>query len=131
MIIVFAWLGWTAAMALLIFAVAEAVGWWGTRRQLRSAQREIRDLGAALKSRIGRGDGPYERERREDTRRHNGDAMLRDDSVVRNWVCNVVRSGYHNGAHCGPREPHTGEWRCGWRYELAVGFRRMRGVEHA
>jgi hypothetical protein len=39
--------------------------------------------------------------------------------VSHRWVCQVVRSGYHNGAHCRPDEPHR-DWGCGYRYELSV-----------
>jgi hypothetical protein len=38
----------------------------------------------------------------------------------RRWVCQVVRSGYHNGASCRPGEPHGDFWDCGYRYELTV-----------
>lgn len=31
------------------------------------------------------------------------------------WHCRVTASGYHNGAGCGPREPH-GDWNCGYRW---------------
>ena len=40
---------------------------------------------------------------------------LREASVKR-WICEVVRSGYHNGAHCSPVDPHEG-WNCGYFYE--------------
>lgn len=39
----------------------------------------------------------------------------------RRWVCQVVRTGYHNGAGCHAEEPHHDEeWGCGWRFELSV-----------
>lgn len=39
----------------------------------------------------------------------------------REWVCKVVDSGYHNGAHCTPNDPHGGLWNCGyfWRASFA------------
>jgi hypothetical protein len=40
--------------------------------------------------------------------------------VSHRWVCQVVRSGYHNGASCRPGEPHSDFWGCGYRYELSV-----------
>ena len=39
--------------------------------------------------------------------------------VVRRWVCQVVRSGYHNGSGCGPEEPH-GWWGCEYRLEVSL-----------
>ena len=35
------------------------------------------------------------------------------------WVCAVVRSGYHNGAGCSPRDPHE-DWDCQYRYETSL-----------
>jgi hypothetical protein len=37
------------------------------------------------------------------------------ESFRRVWRCNVVASGYHNGAHCTPDDPHGG-WGCGYRH---------------
>ena len=34
----------------------------------------------------------------------------------RRWVCRVVSSGYHNGCHCTPGDPHGEDWNCGWRW---------------
>ena len=42
--------------------------------------------------------------------------------LTRRWVCYVVRSGYHNGAHCNAREPHDQSWGCGYRSELRVSL---------
>lgn len=33
----------------------------------------------------------------------------------RRWRCDVVASGYHNGAKCDPDEPHDDVW-CGYRW---------------
>ena len=44
--------------------------------------------------------------------------LLRD-SFIRRWVCQVVRSGYHNGAHCTPDDPHY-DWGCGYRVEASL-----------
>lgn len=33
------------------------------------------------------------------------------------WICAVVRSGYHNGAACAPEEPHL-YWGCGYYFSL-------------
>lgn len=38
---------------------------------------------------------------------------------ARRWVCQVLRSGFHNGCECSPREPHDG-WRCGFRWEASL-----------
>lgn len=45
-------------------------------------------------------------------------------TFTRRWVCNVVRSGYHNGAHCTPDEPHTA-WECGYRWESTLSDEDM------
>jgi hypothetical protein len=37
----------------------------------------------------------------------------------RRWVCQVTRSGFHNGCGCRPSEPHGG-WNCGWRWEASL-----------
>lgn len=45
------------------------------------------------------------------------------DDLDRRWVCVVVRSGYHNGAHCSPRDPHSAEaWGCGYRTECRISL---------
>jgi hypothetical protein len=41
------------------------------------------------------------------------------EALRRRWVCEVVRSGYHNGAGCSPTDAHEG-WDCGWRLELSL-----------
>lgn len=39
----------------------------------------------------------------------------------RRWVCQIVRTGYHNGAGCRASEPHHGDdWGCGWRFEMSI-----------
>jgi hypothetical protein len=38
--------------------------------------------------------------------------FLRWPLYERKWVCEVVRSGYHNGAHCRPSDPHGTDWGC-------------------
>lgn len=48
---------------------------------------------------------------------------IRKIDFDRHWVCNVVRSGYHNDVHCGPRDPHDAkEWRCGYRNEFRLSL---------
>jgi hypothetical protein len=37
----------------------------------------------------------------------------------RHWVCQVVRTGFHNGAFCNESDPHK-DWDCGWRHELSL-----------
>lgn len=51
----------------------------------------------------------------EDTARLTGLA----DHLTKRWVCEVVRSGYHNGASCRSSEPHSG-WGCGYYYEASI-----------
>lgn len=46
--------------------------------------------------------------------------VLRAD-IDRRWTCEVLRSGYHNGATCNPREPHSG-WNCGYRNECFISL---------
>lgn len=41
--------------------------------------------------------------------------------IDRRWVCEVLRSGYHNGATCNPRDPHSG-WNCGYRNECHISL---------
>lgn len=43
-----------------------------------------------------------------------------DASLVRRWVCAVVRSGFHNGAHCDAYDPHDKAWGCGYRTEVSL-----------
>ncbi len=38
----------------------------------------------------------------------------------RRWVCQVVRSGFHNGARCHPGDGDHAGWRCGFRWELSL-----------
>lgn len=38
----------------------------------------------------------------------------------RRWVCQVMRSGYHNGAACHADEPHASPWNCGYRWECSL-----------
>ncbi len=45
--------------------------------------------------------------------------MLFSEYFTRRWVCEVVRSGYHNGAGCSPKDPH-GDWNCCYRYEISM-----------
>lgn len=41
--------------------------------------------------------------------------------VHRQWVCGVVRSGFHNGAGCNPSDDcHDSSWGCGFRFELSI-----------
>lgn len=47
---------------------------------------------------------------------------IRKVDLDRRWVCYVVRSGYHNGAHCTPRDPHGATWNCGYRNEFNVSM---------
>ena len=41
------------------------------------------------------------------------------DHLTKRWVCEVARSGYHNGASCKSSEPHDG-WGCGYYYEASI-----------
>jgi hypothetical protein len=47
--------------------------------------------------------------------------ITRDD-LYRRWVCEVFRSGYHNGATCNPRDPHDASWNCGYRNECHISL---------
>jgi len=52
---------------------------------------------------------------------HIAAGALRDAADGPRWVCQVVRSGYHNGAVCDPSDPHTQDWwGCGYRYEFSI-----------
>ncbi len=46
------------------------------------------------------------------------------DRIIANarhrWVCGVVASGFHNGAHCTPDDPHGGRWGCGWHWTSSI-----------
>jgi len=42
------------------------------------------------------------------------------DAADLRWICDVVDSGYHNGARCNPREPHGGDWACGYYWRATV-----------
>lgn len=46
--------------------------------------------------------------------------LVPEGSIVTRWVCEVVRSGYRNGAGCSPMHPHEGSWDCRMRAELSV-----------
>ena len=46
-------------------------------------------------------------------------AVKQTETVQARWVCQVVRSGYHNGAGCYANDPHPG-WACGWRCEVSI-----------
>ena len=39
--------------------------------------------------------------------------------IEKYWYCEVEESGFHNGAGCGPDEPHQ-EWRCGIRFRVTA-----------
>jgi hypothetical protein len=41
------------------------------------------------------------------------------DNADHVWRCEVVSSGYHNGARCSPKEPHGG-WNCGWAWTSTI-----------
>lgn len=43
-----------------------------------------------------------------------------DDLFTRRWVCQVLRSGFHNGCPCAPGDPHDGDWGCGYRWECSL-----------
>lgn len=45
---------------------------------------------------------------------------LEEGYAERRWVCQVFRSGYHNGATCGPSDPHDSSWRCEYRTEMRL-----------
>ena len=47
--------------------------------------------------------------------------LVDKNSFLKKWVCNVARSGFHNGAVCQESDPH-GDWGCGWRYELFMSY---------
>lgn len=53
--------------------------------------------------------------RTETTKRTLADEL----GFSRHWVCQVVRSGYHNGARCSPSDPHEG-WGCAYRWESSL-----------
>lgn len=44
--------------------------------------------------------------------------QVKEHDFEKRWVCQVVRSGYHNGANCSPNAPH-GDWGCEYRYEIS------------
>lgn len=39
--------------------------------------------------------------------------------LTKRWVCQVARSGYHNGASCRPAEAHN-DWGCDYYYEASI-----------
>lgn len=45
---------------------------------------------------------------------------INTDVFEHRWVCQVVRTGYHNGAGCNPGEDHHIDWGCGWRWEASL-----------
>ena len=80
-------------------------GWW--RRRWRRAVYRLYG-GFVPDGYLEHGGVPWERRRRPDPA-----------PIAPRWVCNVVRSGYHNGPGCTDLDPHSG-WDCGWRYELSL-----------
>ena len=59
--------------------------------------------------------------------------LIDRNSFTRRWVCEVLKSGLHNGATCNYKDPHGG-LDCGWRYEVHLsyteeGFKREFGDE--
>lgn len=53
--------------------------------------------------------------------------IIPKDQLTLRWVCQVVRSGYHNGAQCSPGEPHDHDyWGCEWRMELSISREECR-----
>lgn len=48
------------------------------------------------------------------------------DRFTRRWVCQVVRTGYHNGARCSSEDPHDPSWQCGWRNEASISDDQMK-----
>lgn len=48
----------------------------------------------------------------------------------RRWLCQVVASGFHNGASCTPDDPHHG-WGCGFRWTAAPLTDRQVGYKEA
>ena len=46
------------------------------------------------------------------------------DYFQKRWVCQVVRSGFHNGAGCTPGNAHV-DWECGYRYEVSLTADQM------
>jgi|SRR5689334_14150620 len=46
--------------------------------------------------------------------------LLRLQLGRKRWVCQVVRSGYNNGAGCTHNDPHGGDWGCGVRHEASL-----------
>lgn len=48
----------------------------------------------------------------------------------REWVCKVVESGYHNGAHCSPNDPHSlFEWGCGYYWRASFSDQRWNTLQ--
>lgn len=39
--------------------------------------------------------------------------------LTKRWVCQVARSGYHNGASCRPDDAHN-NWGCDYYYEASI-----------
>lgn len=42
-----------------------------------------------------------------------------DGLLTKRWVCQVARSGYHNGASCRPDDAHN-DWGCDYYYEASI-----------
>ena len=41
------------------------------------------------------------------------------EALTKRWVCQVARSGYHNGASCRPDDAHN-DWGCDYYYEASI-----------
>jgi hypothetical protein len=48
------------------------------------------------------------------------DDNLKPLTLYSKWICNVARSGFHNGAACNSADPHSPSWACGYRYEMII-----------
>lgn len=50
-----------------------------------------------------------------------GEAAMEPNLLTSQWVCMVVRSGYHNGACCTENDPHDAEyWGCSYYFSALV-----------
>lgn len=47
------------------------------------------------------------------------DAEVKAEVLEKRWVCQVARSGYHNGASCRPNDAHN-DWGCDYYYEASI-----------
>jgi hypothetical protein len=70
--------------------------------------------GRAIKHVLRHLDGDY-----DDMPFTNPAATMRD-LFTRRWACNVVATGYSNGARCDPTEPHGADWRCGYYWQASL-----------